>query len=64
MDKVRIGLVGKGFAARLHLDSIAGVRGLKTDVVAVASRKSDAGRFCEYLCHSRSLHRLQTSAGA
>ncbi|MBI4966243.1 MAG: Gfo/Idh/MocA family oxidoreductase [Desulfomonile tiedjei] len=41
MDKVRIGLVGKGFAARLHLDSIAGLRGLKADVVAYASRNPD-----------------------
>lgn len=41
MDKVRIGLVGKGFAACLHLDSIAGLRGLKADVVAFASRKPD-----------------------
>jgi predicted dehydrogenase len=38
MDKVRIGLVGKGFAARLHLDSIAGFRGIKADVVAYASK--------------------------
>ncbi len=45
MDKVRIGMVGKGFAARLHLDSIAGLRGIKTEVVAVATRKSDAADF-------------------
>jgi predicted dehydrogenase len=38
MDRVRIGLVGKGFAARLHLESIAGLRGLKADVVAYASK--------------------------
>ncbi|MEW6530783.1 MAG: Gfo/Idh/MocA family oxidoreductase [Thermodesulfobacteriota bacterium] len=41
MDKVRIGLVGRGFAARLHLDSISGLRGVKADVVAYASRNSD-----------------------
>jgi predicted dehydrogenase len=45
MDKVRIGLVGKGFAARLHLDSIAGLRGLKADVVAFASKNPDLGGF-------------------
>jgi predicted dehydrogenase len=38
MDRVTIGLVGKGFAARLHLESIAGLRGLKADVVAYASK--------------------------
>jgi len=41
MDKVRIGMAGRGFAARLHLDSIAGLRGLKADVVAFASRTPD-----------------------
>jgi predicted dehydrogenase len=41
MDKVRIGMVGRGFAARLHLDSIAELRGLKADVVAYASRNPD-----------------------
>src|SRR5271157_3684972 len=45
MDKVRIGMIGKGFAARLHLDSIAGLRGLKADVVAFASKTPDAGAF-------------------
>lgn len=45
MDKVRIGMVGKGFAARLHLDSIAGLRGLKADVVAFASKHPDRDGF-------------------
>jgi len=47
MDKVRIGMVGKGFAARLHLESIAGLRGLKADVVAFASRNPDAEGFAK-----------------
>jgi predicted dehydrogenase len=45
MDRVRIGLVGSGFAARLHLDSIAGLRGLKADVVAFASKDPDLDAF-------------------
>jgi predicted dehydrogenase len=47
MDKVRIGLIGKGFAARLHLGSIAGLRGLKADVVAFASKSPEAGGFAD-----------------
>ena len=47
MDKVRIGLVGSGFAARLHLDSIAGFRGLKADVVAFASKDPDPDSFAK-----------------
>jgi len=47
MDKVKIGMVGKGFAARLHLESIAGLRGLKADVVAFASRNPDAEGFAK-----------------
>lgn len=47
MDKVRIGLVGSGFAARLHLDSIAGLRGLKADVVAFASKDADLDVFAK-----------------
>jgi len=47
MEKVKIGLVGKGFAARLHLDSIAGLRGLKADVVAFASRNPNRDGFAK-----------------
>jgi len=38
MDRVRIGMIGSQFAARLHLNSLAKIRGLKADVPAVASR--------------------------
>lgn len=47
MDKVRIGMVGKGFAARLHLDSIKALRGLKVDVVAYASKTPDRDGFAK-----------------
>ena len=38
MDRVRIGMIGAQFAARFHLNSLSKLRGLKADVVAVASR--------------------------
>lgn len=38
MDKVRIGIVGSQFAARFHLNSLARLRGIKAEIVAVASR--------------------------
>lgn len=41
MDRVRLALAGSGFAGRLHLDSMAKIRGIKVDVVAVASKDSD-----------------------
>src|SRR4030042_5329167 len=47
MDRVRIGLVGKGFAARLHLDSMAALRGRKADVLALASKRPDLDRFAD-----------------
>ena len=52
MDKVRIGMIGKGFAARLHLDSIAGLRGLKAEC-GLCLKKARCWRFCEHLRHSR-----------
>ncbi len=36
MERVRIGMIGSQFAARLHLQSLAKLRGVKADVVAVA----------------------------
>jgi predicted dehydrogenase len=41
MTKVRLGIVGSQFAARLHLNNLAGLRGTKVEVVAVASRQID-----------------------
>lgn len=38
MEKVRIAVVGSQFAARLHLQALAGLRGTKAEVVAVVSR--------------------------
>ncbi len=38
MDKVRIGLVGSKFAALLHLNGLAKLRGIKADIVAVVSK--------------------------
>jgi predicted dehydrogenase len=45
MDKVRIGLVGSGFAARLHLNSMQRLRGVKADVVAFVSKDDDIADF-------------------
>jgi predicted dehydrogenase len=45
MKRVRIGLAGSGFAARLHLDSIAKLRGVKADIVAFASKEGDLDAF-------------------
>ncbi len=36
--RLRMGMVGSQFAARLHLQALAKIRGVKVDVVAVASR--------------------------
>lgn len=41
MDQVRIGMIGSQFAARLHLNSLAKMRGLKVDVLAVASKNME-----------------------
>jgi predicted dehydrogenase len=47
MDKVRIGLIGSGFAGRLHLNSIAKLRGVKAEIVAFASKDADLAEFAE-----------------
>jgi predicted dehydrogenase len=39
MDKVKIGVVGTQFAGRLHLNNLAKLRGIKAEVVAVASKQ-------------------------
>lgn len=47
MDNVRIGLIGSGFAGRLHLNSIAKLRGVKADIVAFASKDADLEDFAK-----------------
>jgi predicted dehydrogenase len=39
MDKVRLGMIGSQMAAHLHLSNLSKLRGLKVDVVAVASQR-------------------------
>ena len=46
MERVRIGMIGSQFAARLHLQSLAKLRGVKADVVAVASPNRDHAAAC------------------
>jgi len=46
MERVRIGMVGSQFAARLHLASLAKLRGVKADIVAVASANIDHAASC------------------
>ncbi len=38
MDKVRLGMIGSQFAARLHLNNYSKMRGSKLEVVAIASQ--------------------------
>ena len=46
MEKVRIGLLGAGFSAHLHLTNYGKLRGHKMEVVAVAARSEEsAGKF-------------------
>ena len=46
MERVRIGMIGSQFAARLHLASLAKLRGVKADIVAVASPNIDHAAAC------------------
>lgn len=46
MERVRIGMIGSQFAARLHLASLAKLRGVKADIVAVASANIDHAAAC------------------
>ena len=41
MERVSIGMIGAQFAARFHMNSLAKLRGVKVDVVAVASQHLD-----------------------
>ena len=48
MQKVRLGLIGTRFAALLHINGLAKLRGSKVDVVAVASKtKEHAATFAK-----------------
>jgi predicted dehydrogenase len=46
MERVRIGIIGSQFAARLHIASLAKLRGVKTDIVAVASPNIEHAAAC------------------
>src|SRR5512140_896470 len=46
MERVRIGMIGSQFAARLHIASMAKLRGVKADIVAVASPNIDHAAAC------------------
>ena len=41
MERVRLGMIGSQIAAHLHLNNLSKLRGLKVDVVAVASKNKD-----------------------
>mgnify|MGYP000175866349 FL=1 len=45
MDRVKIGLVGSGFAAALHMEAYKQVYGIEPWVAAVASPSERAGAF-------------------
>jgi len=50
MEKVRLGMIGSRGAAHFHLSSLSKIRGLKVEVMAVASQKMEnasifAGKF-------------------
>ena len=46
MERVRIGVIGSRFAARLHLESVAKLRGVKADIVAAPRRTATTPRSC------------------
>jgi predicted dehydrogenase len=46
MERVRIGIIGSQFAARLHIAGLAKLRGFKADIVAVASANIDHAAAC------------------
>jgi len=41
MERVRIGMIGSGFAGRLHLNNYSKLRGLKVEIVAICSKDAD-----------------------
>ena len=44
MDKVRLGMIGSQLAAHLHLNNLSKLRGLKVDVVAIASQRIESAQ--------------------
>jgi predicted dehydrogenase len=44
MDRVRMGMIGSQLAAHLHLNNLSKLRGLKMDVVAVASQRMESAQ--------------------
>jgi predicted dehydrogenase len=44
MDRVRIGMIGSQLAAHIHLNNLSKLRGLKVDVVAVASQRMESAQ--------------------
>jgi len=44
MDKVRLGMIGSQLAAHLHLNNLSKLRGLKVDIVAVASQRMESAQ--------------------
>src|SRR4030042_5080172 len=48
MERVRLGMIGAQTAAHIHMKSLSNLRGVKVDVVAVASqRQKSAGAFAK-----------------
>jgi predicted dehydrogenase len=45
MERVRIGMVGTGFAGRLHLNNFLKLQGLKLDLVAICSKDANLASF-------------------
>jgi predicted dehydrogenase len=44
MDRVSIGMIGSQLAAHIHLNNLSKLRGLKVDVVAVASQRMESAQ--------------------
>ncbi|GHV45718.1 dehydrogenase [Synergistales bacterium] len=44
MKKIRVGVVGAGFAANVHLNSLARVHGLEVEVVSVCSKNPESSK--------------------
>ena len=47
MKKVKIGLVGSGFAAALHMEAYKRVYGIEPEIVSLTSTSADAEKFAE-----------------
>lgn len=44
MEKVRLGIIGAGFAARLHLHNYKKLRGNKMEIIGIASRTEESSK--------------------